>query len=182
MRALVKTASVANVRSRMARPVIPDLLRRGERVAAMEATEEQTMTDILIGSQWHEWHTCPDCGVIYTCPKHMIEGQRQTGNGAHYCPNGHRLSYHTSENEKLRRERDRLKQEQARLEQEVADALREAEQERRKTARLKKRASAGNCPCCKRTFANMATHMKRQHPEFVKEHGANVVPLKAVPG
>jgi hypothetical protein len=45
--------------------------------------------------------------------------------------------------------------------------------------KLKKRTSAGTCPCCTRTFANMAEHMKKQHPDFVAEGGANVVRLKA---
>jgi hypothetical protein len=45
--------------------------------------------------------------------------------------------------------------------------------------RIKKRAAAGTCPCCQRSFSNMATHMKRQHPDYVKESGANVVPIKA---
>lgn len=131
------------------------------------------MTDVLILGQWHEAHTCPNCGVIYTCPKHMINGQRETGTGKHFCPNGHSLSYHTSENEALRRERNRLKQDRARLEQEIADRDRLLASEQAKAKRLAKRAAAGVCPCCHRTVAQMARHMKTKHPNF------NVVPLKA---
>jgi len=29
--------------------------------------------------------------------------------------------------------------------------------------RLRKRAAAGTCPCCKRSFSNMAEHIKRRH-------------------
>jgi hypothetical protein len=32
--------------------------------------------------------------------------------------------------------------------------------------------------CCQRTFSNMATHMKRQHPDYVEQQGAKIVPLK----
>lgn len=46
-------------------------------------------------------------------------------------------------------------------------------------ARIKKRAAAGTCPCCKRTFSNMAEHMKKEHAAFVVETGAKVVPIKA---
>lgn len=42
--------------------------------------------------------------------------------------------------------------------------------------RLKKRAAAGTCPCCKRSFSNMATHMRKQHPAYVAD---NVVKLRA---
>jgi 4-hydroxy-3-methylbut-2-en-1-yl diphosphate synthase IspG/GcpE len=31
---------------------------------------------------------------------------------------------------------------------------------------LAKRAKAGVCPCCNRTFSNMAEHMKKQHADF----------------
>lgn len=131
------------------------------------------MTDVLICGQWHEAHTCPSCGVIYTCPKSMLESQRKDGKGSHFCANGHSLSFRTSENDRLRQERDRLKQDQARLEEEVAARDRTIARERKEAARLKKRAAAGVCPCCHRTVGQMARHMKSQHPDY------NVVPLKA---
>jgi hypothetical protein len=45
-------------------------------------------------------------------------------------------------------------------------AEREASIERDKLARLRKRAKHGVCPCCKRTFQQLARHMKQKHPEF----------------
>ncbi len=35
--------------------------------------------------------------------------------------------------------------------------------------RHKKRAAAGVCPCCQRTFENVARHMKTKHPHYAKE-------------
>lgn len=32
--------------------------------------------------------------------------------------------------------------------------------------RIKNRVSKGVCPCCNRTFANLAAHMANKHPEF----------------
>ncbi len=32
--------------------------------------------------------------------------------------------------------------------------------------RLRNRASAGLCPCCNRTFSQLARHMKSKHPDF----------------
>jgi hypothetical protein len=129
---------------------------------------------------------CRTCGVFSTCPQAVYEEQRAEG-GFHHCSNGHQWGWtkENSEREKLRRERDRLKQETARLEDARREAVESANREtaradaaERKAKRLTKRAAAGTCPCCQRTFSNMASHMKQRHPEFVAETGANVVPIK----
>lgn len=129
---------------------------------------------------------CPNCGCYFGTPDGFL-GNRMEDKRDFWCPNGHVMSYRESEADKLRRERDRLKQDAARLEDERRMAsLRAEEAEGRayKAERahrlLKKRTAAGTCPCCQRTFSNMSTHMKRQHPEFVADTGAKVVPIKAV--
>jgi len=106
--------------------------------------------------------------------------QERKGELEFFCPNGHKQYYVQGETEeqKLRRERDNLKQQMARVEQERDEANAIAEKNQRALKRHKKRASAGTCPCCQRTFANMAAHMKQQHPTYVQEQGAKVVPLK----
>lgn len=134
------------------------------------------MTDYIILGTIVEAHNCPTCGVVYTCPKGMMESQRKDGRGSHYCPNGHSLSFQTTENERLRRERDRLVQQQAQLQDEIAERDRLLTAERNKAKRAEKRAKAGVCPCCTRTFTNMSRHMKTKHPEF---GAANVVKLSA---
>jgi len=40
--------------------------------------------------------------------------------------------------------------------------------ERSARVRLKKRIACGVCPCCKRTFTNLARHISGQHPEYGK--------------
>lgn len=94
-----------------------------------------------------------------------------------FCSYGHKQFYVQGESEaaKLRRERDRLAQRVAQVEDERNEAQQAAAKAERATKRLKKRAAAGTCPCCQRTFLNMTAHMKGQHPEFV---GDNVVKLK----
>jgi hypothetical protein len=121
---------------------------------------------------------CGECGIEFHAPKHWND-QKRRDHSRWYCPNGHCRIY-SAENaeEKLRRERDNLRQQMARVEEEKADAEHKLAQAVATTKRIKKRAAAGNCPCCKRTFANMARHMKHQHPDFVKEGGAKVVPIK----
>jgi chromosome segregation ATPase len=128
--------------------------------------------------------SCTSCGCLFGMPQGYLNNRRGD-KAAFYCPNGHSMSYRESEADKLRRERDRLKQEAARLEEENAaaqlalDVARDRMQKAEKAnKRLKKRTSAGTCPCCNRTFGNMAEHMKHQHPEFVSDSGAKVVPIK----
>lgn len=136
---------------------------------------------ILIGGERHVVTQCGTCAVWHTVPEIVYESHRREG-GFHHCPNGHQRGWDKGtdaiERENTRRERDRLKQETARLEEERSEAVARAEKAERATKRLKKRTAAGTCPCCQRTFANMAEHMKHQHPEFVSETGAKVVPIK----
>jgi hypothetical protein len=113
---------------------------------------------------------CGVCGV-----KHAIQAVRYNTcveeGGYWQCPNGHSRGFRhgREERRKIERERDRLKQENARLAEEAATS----ERAKAALARHQKRSAAGLCPCCNRTFSNMARHMKTSHPDF------NVVPLKA---
>lgn len=127
---------------------------------------------------------CNRCGCRFGMPDGFLNNRR-SDKADFYCPNGHSMSYTESISEKLRRERDLLKQQTARLEDEKRQAEEaaslasiRAEKAEAATKRLKKRSSAGTCPCCARTFSNMAEHMKHQHPAFVADGGAKVVPIK----
>lgn len=128
----------------------------------------------VLGTKSYAYH-CITCGVAFTVPQIVADRQAEVG-GYHHCPNGHSQGWAKdgSENAKLTRERDRLKQQNARLEMEAAAAKRETEAERAKVQRLARRAKAGSCPCCKRTFSNMTRHMRLKHPDF-----GSIVPLKA---
>lgn len=145
-------------------------------------------TVIMIRGARFEMRECITCGVLHAMPAVLLDRDRAEG-GYRHCPNGHQQGWskEASESERIRRERDRLKQDAARLEEENRQAFAAANEQRERAIRaessikrLKKRASAGTCPCCSRTFQNMATHMKQQHPEFIENGGAKVVKLKAV--
>lgn len=111
---------------------------------------------------------CCNCAIIFGVPdrwqKHRTQDKQQF-----FCPNGHPQSYSESVLDKVRRERDRAVQEQTRLAE-------ENQAKEKEIKKLKKRASAGTCPCCTRTFSNMARHMKTKHPEML---ASNVVKMKA---
>lgn len=124
-----------------------------------------------------EVHTCLTCGIPYTLPINVAENQRKKG-GYHYCHCGHSQGWSKEESEegRIRRERDRLKQDKAYLE----DRYREEHQARQQaeksaaaykghTTRLRKRAKAGVCPCCNRSFDNLRRHMDSKHPDFAKD-------------
>lgn len=119
-----------------------------------------------------------DCGISYAVPVWWEHGKRQN-HSWFYCPNGHRQHFLAeSDEEKYRRERDVARQQVARAEQEAIEAWQRAVKAEKETKRLKKRTAAGTCPCCQRTFSNMAQHMKHMHPDFVQETGAKVIAMK----
>lgn len=123
---------------------------------------------ITIAGAIHEWHTCITCGVVYTCPKELIEHQRKKG-GYHTCCNGHSQGWTGGESEdaKILRERNLFKQQVAQRDDEIRDKERQLAAERAKAAKVKKRSAAGVCPCCNRTVRQMALHMKSKHPQFI---------------
>lgn len=115
---------------------------------------------------------CCNCGMTFAMPSDFQARMRRTRSDF-YCPAGHKQHYLAEpEEDKLRRERDIAKQQLARAEEEAEQARRDAIAARKAVERVKKRANAGTCQCCNRTFANVAAHMRTQHP--------NVVPIKKV--
>ena len=122
--------------------------------------------------------TCGACGIPFGIEEAHLRMLRQTGKGFN-CPSGCGISYGKSENQKLKSE---LEQEQARLARERERRLsaeKESEYFRKSRdgmkgalVKAKKRAVAGVCPCCTRTFQNVARHMASKHPEATKESHA----------
>lgn len=110
-----------------------------------------------------ETEECCTCGVIFAIPSSMQNQLRGNG-GKFFCPNGHCQSYSKTEADRLREKLD----EQTKAATRMADRAYKAEAAEQKAlndiARLKKRASAGMCPCCNRTFQQLARHMKMKHP------------------
>lgn len=106
-----------------------------------------------------------------------LRDRRLEDHKAWYCPNGHAQSYTgKTEAEKLR---ERLEREEARAERlriQVEHARAETDRQKRKLAaakgqatKAKNRAAKGVCPHpeCKRSFVDVARHVKTCHPELV---------------
>lgn len=116
---------------------------------------------------------CSACGVVFAMPKAM-ERRRREDKGRFYCPNGHSMIFPGKT--KAERERERAETAERRLtwerqwrDQAEAEAKHQAAVARgHKGAhqRTKNRVAKGVCPCCNRSFTNLAKHMAGQHPDF----------------
>lgn len=126
--------------------------------------------------------SCATCHITYAIPESLYRsalaypGSRSDG-WKLCCPVGHTWHYvGLSVDEKLERERDRRASIQADLDRTRASLSAQRGQTtkaRNERDRLKTRAAAGVCPCCNRTFQQLARHMKGQHPEFGPTPGAD---------
>lgn len=108
---------------------------------------------------------CPSCGVAVGLAKSYI-AERRGDKRNFYCPNGHVMSYRKSESDLLK---EKLASAQREAQRYQHDAIK-AESEKLKVVsqykRIRDRVMNGVCPCCNRTFQNLANHMKTQHPDF----------------
>lgn len=115
-----------------------------------------------------ETEQCPTCGIWFAMPADFQRQRRLDGQGF-YCPVGHGQHYNNTLEKQLLDLKNQLSSERAR-----GDQYREANQglQRQLSAtqgvitRIKNRVKNGVCPCCNRSFENLARHMHNQHPEW----------------
>lgn len=109
---------------------------------------------------------CGTCGVPFALPEVLYSTLKEDG-GWFWCPNGHQRGWGKGgirsqlEAEKERADRlvahlDREKAARQQAENVVLDKVKEIK-------RMQRRAKAGVCQECHRTFQNMARHMETQH-------------------
>jgi hypothetical protein len=117
---------------------------------------------------------CPaaGCGITFAV-EDVYDARRRVDGKSFYCPNGHTMSYHESEADRLRKQLETAQRRQAAAEGTVThlrDQLEMSERSARAlrgvNTRMRKRIADGVCPCCQRTFANLARHMAGQHPDY----------------
>jgi uncharacterized Zn-finger protein len=119
-----------------------------------------------------EVHLCGKCGVEFAMPQSMRDARRKDGE-TFYCPNGHPRVFRETTEQKLQRDLEsaRKQRDWARARATAtSDQLAAAERSRRAlrgvNTRMRNRIAAGVCPCCSRTFQDLAAHMAGQHPNF----------------
>jgi hypothetical protein len=117
-------------------------------------------------------------------PAALYTAARRSSGIAVFCPYGHSLHYPEGENEEttLRRERDQLRQRIAQRDDEIRHQKERAETAERsavaykgQVTKIKRRTLAGVCPCCTRTFQNLARHVATKHPGYAKHIDADDV-------
>jgi hypothetical protein len=127
-----------------------------------------TRNDTYAGHTRLEVEVCGVCGVLFAAPERLIDHCRETGD-SFFCPNGDSLVFNDYENKRLKRQlaiaRDKAAAERAHRDQAEA-SLRATKgvvtKQRKKLARV----AAGVCPCCNRSFQDLARHMETKHPDF----------------
>ncbi len=112
------------------------------------------------------------CGTPFAVPTRMYNSAYNDGHTI-YCPHGHTVVWKETQADKLRHDRDRLKQQITHRDDLLREARADAEHQERRAAafkgsatKLRKRAKAGICPCCTRSFVNLKRHMDGQHPDW----------------
>lgn len=134
-------------------------------------TTTMTYTGTLVITSCH-------CGIRLAIPDTLYIKAQADASVHIYCPIGHTFVYRKNEAERQRERAEAAEQRSGRI-------LAELDQERARTqaarnqtraykgalTKTKKRAVAGVCPApgCKRSFQNVARHVKSQHPELCHE-------------
>lgn len=120
----------------------------------------------FVENQWLETEECCRCGMMFAMPLDVVR-RRKKDRKTFYCPAGHSQHYVGKTAEQ--RLKDELRQANNRADEHRREA---SEQRQRATAisrsyqRVRERVKNGVCPCCNRTFENLARHMQTKHPEY----------------
>lgn len=109
--------------------------------------------------------TCCDCTTHFAMDGSLRTRLLESG-GTFYCPNGHGQHYTETEVMRLRKEKQRL---EGRLKWAESDAeylKKEKTALKGQLTKTRNRIANGVCPCCHRTFQQLARHMDNKHPDF----------------
>ena len=114
--------------------------------------------------------TCNNCAMQFAVPNLFIV-ERRRDHATFYCPSGHHL-YYPEESDIARVEREKreaVNRLQAALnEKEHLLLVREKECDAAMRAKrcIESRISKGVCPCCNRTFGDLAKHIDSKHKGY----------------
>lgn len=142
--------------------------------AASEGDKFNEDTNLVVVTCWH-------CKMLYAIPESLnVSALAYPGasDGGWWicCPLGHTWGYTGKSVERqLKEEQDRSARLAADRDQAEAHARAMkgvATRRKNELDRVNKRVAAGVCPCCHRTFKQLARHMKAKHPGFPEREGA----------
>ena len=112
---------------------------------------------------------CANCGIAFGITSDLERCRRSDGQ-SFYCPAGHR-QYFPGETDADRAQRlaGQLDIERTRLSSVKRQLDYQTRARKAASTRLRKvrqRIGHGVCPCCNRTFNQLAQHMAAKHPDF----------------
>lgn len=115
---------------------------------------------------------CITCGTVFALPTVMRNHAYERG-GYFHCPNGHSQGWDKanckSAVDKLRSENAQLQSTLNYEKNRVEAAKKETTAIKGQMTKLKNRVANVVCPCWKRSFQNLARHMKTKHPEALEK-------------
>ncbi len=122
---------------------------------------------------------CCNCGMLFAVPRTLdTRWQNRGSSQTFYCPMGHPQHYVGKSDEQRAKDaeaalkREKQRREWAEHNAEAAENKAQRAEYRRRAekaakTKIKNRISKGVCPCCNRTFVNLARHMSNKHPGYV---------------
>lgn len=106
---------------------------------------------------------CCNCGIAFGMPSNLVRVLRDDPEKSFYCPNGHGQHYREPRTEKqlkqAQQEAERLRTQLTQKDSINAQLEGVIKRQKAKLDRVEK----GVCPCCNRTFKNLARHMENKH-------------------
>lgn len=106
---------------------------------------------------------CAECGIPFGITSDYQQ-RRKTDGEAFNCPVGHSNVYKDTEIDRLKKQLQFEKEAKERAYFRETEALKILSATKGVLTRVKHRIQNGVCPCCNRTFQNLARHMKTKHP------------------
>ncbi len=122
----------------------------------------------LVNGVWLAQETCCNCGVKFGLA-HDYKEERLKDHRNFSCPNGHQQHY-TGETEadRLKKELENEKRRHEFTKNQSEMHKRSASANKGLLTKIKNRVKHGVCPCCNRSFINLARHMKTKHEGYGK--------------
>ena len=120
------------------------------------------------------------CGIMHAVPRSLVDEQlRQHNSGVKqrgiYCPLGHTWVFSgRSEAARLREQLNTERDSNRWWRDRASAAERRVAAQKGQATKLRKRLAAGICPCCKRSFVDLARHMAGRHPGYAEAPGNEV--------
>lgn len=113
---------------------------------------------------------CCNCGMPFYMPKSFQQRKLDNKGEQFHCPAGHPQHY-TGKNKDeqiaaLQREAAHEREMRLSASQQATQHWKTSRQILGKLRKLKTRIGAGVCPCCQRTFSQLARHIKCKHPQY----------------